>query len=252
MLNKNYNERTLWNLADDAIAHLTLQMGVSGYSWDTIHIANNNVSFSVFEADEMNTVRKVILLLIVAVSDYDDEKLIEKWVVELPNDSYVTGVSKKDWGDLFEEFPITAKAYCLDLAYNLLARKLSDRNTALFRVLFICTCLELWRMQIPPEIIVWPAWKDVHWWNVILNLTGNFSNNAQKNLSINGFGGFIDFLKIEVDKISTQEIPRNILEHLYSKNNVGTKKECSLVQWYLSKIMQESRSSKLTQLPPSA
>ena len=238
-------------MTDDFACHLALQMGLSGYNGDKILISSDTVNFSIYEEDEMNTVRKVLLLLVVGVSNYSNEALAEKRVVLLPEESYISWLEQSEWWDLFGDFPITTKVYCLQLAYNILTKKLPKRNTPLFRILYICTCLELWRLDVPPEVIVWPAWKDVHWWNVILNLTGNFSQKSSEKFTHAGFGSFIEFLKKEVENISVNEIPENILRHFYEQNWIWVRKEQSLVQKYLSQIMRESKTIS-TQSPPSA
>jgi len=240
-LNKNYREETLWFLTDDIASNLALQMWTSWFIGDKIAISPESISFEAFEEDEMNTVRKTLLLLVVAVSNYQDDALIEKWVVTLPDDSYVDGLSYEKGGDIFEHFPFTAKLYCLYRAYHLLTKKLHQRNTPLFRILYICICLELWRTKVPPEVIVWPIWWDVHWWSVIVSLTWNFSEQSRRNLIDGWFWSFVDFLKKEVERISDAEIPGNILEHFYNNNGIGVKREKSLVQGYLAQIMAQSR-----------
>lgn len=241
-LNKNYREDSLWLLTDDIVSNLALQMWTSWFVWDKISISPESISFEAFEEDEMNTVRKVLLLLVVSVSNYEDDALIEKWVVILPEEAYTGWLSQAKGGDMFGNFPFTAKVYCLYRAYHLLTKKLHQRNTPLFRILYMCICMELWRIKVPPEVIVWPIWGDVHWWSVIVALTWNFSEHSRMSLSESWFWGFIDFLKKEVATISDAEIPSNILEHFYSTHWIGVKRETSLVQSYLAQIMLESRS----------
>jgi hypothetical protein len=209
--------------------------------WFNISISPENISYSAFEQDEMNTVRKALTLLVVAVSEYHDVELLEKNIVTLPEDFVATWVDQYRWWDLFNELPLTAKSYCLYRAYHLLTDKLSQRNTPLFRVLYICTCLELWRQHIIPEIVVWPIGRDVHWWSLILQLTGNFSQRSQEKFSFQGFGNFIDILKREVEKISQSEKPENVLSHFYSMNDTSAQKHVLVVKDYLHKIMAESR-----------
>lgn len=241
-VNAHYSEKALWVFTDDLCAHLALQMEWGQFSDGcNISISPEGINYSAFEEDEMNTVRKVLTLLVVAVSEYDDTYLLEKNIVTLPEDCVATWVDSNKWWDLFKEIPLTAKSYCLYRAYHLLSDKLSQRNTSLFRVLYICTCLELWRQKVSPEMIVWPIGHDVHWWSLILRLTGNFSRNSLLDFNYQGFGNFVYFLLCEVKKLSQEDIPEIIIQSIYSRNGIQTPGQIHNVRDYLGRIMAESR-----------
>jgi len=236
--NCHYREWQLWIFARDVQAHLALQIfWCNSWNKNKIKITPDEVSFDSFEKDEMNTVRQVLTLIVVAISQYSDEVLLDKKVVELPDNPIVNNIHKSEWWDLFEQFPINAKIYCLYRAYHLLTNKLSDRNTPLFRILYICTCLELWRMQVPPEVIAWPIWKNVHWWDLIIQLSKRFSDGKMFDFTENGYVWFTRFLQEEIENISQTEIPRNVMNHFYAKNWVRVSNEVSMVQSYLDKIL---------------
>lgn len=239
--NGHYTEWQLWIFTDDVKAHLALQIfGCDTDNKKKIKITPIEVVYDSFEEDEMNTVRQVLTLIVVAISQYSDELLIEKWVVKLPENPIINNIHKSEWWDLFEQFPVNAKIYSLYRAYHLLTNKLSDRDTPLFRVLYICTCLELWRMQVPPEVIAWPIGKGVHWWDLIIQLSKRFSQNKELTFTENGYIWFTRFLRDEVNNISQAEIPKHILDHFYAKNGVRACNEVSLVQRYLNQIFQKT------------
>jgi hypothetical protein len=239
-LNKHYNEQSLGTFIDDINSHLALQMTRNNYISQGCHrisVSECWVNYSAFEEDELNSIQKVLILLVIAVSNYDQNLLIEHWVVDVPQNMLFSWISQAEWGDLFEEIPITSKIYCLHKAYHLLTKKLSIRNTPLFRLLYICTCLELWRQKISPEMIAWPMGKDVHWGDLIIQVTGNFSWSACSKYENQGFWWFIGHLKNAVEQVSKSEVPENILRHFYSTHWWNSCNTTSLVQSYLHKIM---------------
>jgi hypothetical protein len=240
-LNPKYTEKSLWIFTDDIKAHLALQMEIPRSTGFKIRISDDWVEYDAFEKDEMNTVRQVLTLLVVAVSKYEDEWLQRNWVVELPKNSVVWWVSQEDGWDLFEQFPFNAKTYSLFKAYHILTNKLLYRNTPLFQVLYICTCLELWRLGVAPEIVVWPIGRDVHWGDLILQMMWDITSGWDDFFKMNWFIWFTDSIINEIDRISESEIPDNILRNLYEKEWVWSKKEVMLVTAYLDKIMSESR-----------
>lgn len=103
----------------------------------------------------MNTVRQVLTILTVSVSNYGPSELRERGVIEMPEEAPIMKkVATIDGGDLFNTFALNSKQYYLFLAYHMLTHKLSQRDTYLFRLLYILTCLELWREKIPGELVV--------------------------------------------------------------------------------------------------
>ncbi len=248
--NERYTELSLWALTDDIGAHLLAQMiEWEKYSWYKIRISPDDVIFEAFDADEMNTVRKTLTLLVVAISNFDDSKLLDRWIVELPNDWYLSWVSHEKGGDLFKEFPYTAKSFCLTRAYRILSDKLTERNTPLFRILFIFICLELWRNRVPPEFVAWPIWQEVHWWDVIYELTGKLSPRSINKLSENWFPTFAKTLMQEVDRVSGTE---SLQEKLKSSFNfTWSWINTAIVRDYLDAIMRQSKK-QIIQSPPSA
>jgi hypothetical protein len=239
-LNIQYTEASLGLLTDDIEAHLAAQvMKWSKYNGYKISVDPNDVVFDVFEPDEMNTVRKILTLLVVATSEFLDDDLLEKWVVELPEERYLNWVDFSRWWDLFEQVPYTAKSFCLTQAYQLLSNKLSQRNTPLFRILFICTCIELWRTKVPPELLLWPAWMEVHWWNVIYELTWRLSPRSLQNLSESWFPNFISVLKSSINTVSDDEVMNRKLTSEFNFSGSGI--NAHLVRDYLEAIMRESK-----------
>jgi hypothetical protein len=240
-LNLHYTEISLWHFLDDINAHLALQTSsVSEYMpiINKILINKDGVFYDAFEKDELNSVQKVLILLAVAVSPYEDSLLEEKWVVNIPEDMLFEDIDPNIWWDLFEQVTISAKWYSLYCSYHILVEKLSSRNTPLFRLLYMCTCLELWRQRISPEMVAWPLWQWVHWWDLIYRMTGWFSKNAYLKFATGWFGGFLDYLKLAVDQVSDDESTNNSLRNLYNvKLWIGTDDQVSLVRWYITSIM---------------
>lgn len=244
-LNSAYTERRLGNFVDDINAHLSLLVSSVSHLLPIchkIHISKDEIAFDAFELDELNSVQRVLILLTIAVSPYDDSLLQEKWIVDIPEDMFFEDIEQNEWWDLFQQVVISAKGYCLFRAYHILVEKMAKRNTPLFRLLYICTCLELWRQKISPEIVAWPIWKWVHWWDLIVQLTNSFSKNAYIKFAAGGYGWFLDYLKVAVNEVSDAEVPDNIIRHFYSRNTVtGVVNQTSIVQWYLHEIMKTSK-----------
>lgn len=80
-LNSAYTERRLGNFVDDINAHLSLLVSSVSHLLPIchkIHISKNEIVFDAFERDELNSVQRVLILLTLAVSPYDDSLLQEK------------------------------------------------------------------------------------------------------------------------------------------------------------------------------
>lgn len=246
-LNSAYTEQRLWNFIDDINAHLSLLVSSISHLVPICHkikISKNEITFDAFEANELNSVQQVLILLTIAVSPYDDILLQERWIVDIPDDMFFEDIEQNQWWDLFQQVVISAKGYCLFQAYHILAEKIAKRNTPLFRLLYICTCLELWRQKISPEIVAWPIWKWVHWWDLIVQLTNSFSKNTCTKFATGWYGWFLDYLKVAMTQVSDAEVPDNIIRHFYTRNTeAGSLKQVSLVQGYLHEIMKISKKS---------
>ncbi len=79
-LNKHYDEQRLGYFTDDINSHLALQMKPSRDPLKNCHhisVSESEVSFSAFEKDELNSIQQALILLIIAVSDYDEVLLVE-------------------------------------------------------------------------------------------------------------------------------------------------------------------------------
>lgn len=163
---------------------------------------------------QMNTARQVLTILTVVVSDYDSGDLVGKGIVHLPKDiPLLRWISHSNGWDLLNEFALDGKQYYLFLAYNLLVQKLWERDTHLFRLLFTLVCLELWRQNIPWDIVAWPVGKWVHWGDVIWEMTDQISDRFRSEFADNGYPIFANALSGWVEWISSKEALLNKITH---------------------------------------
>ncbi len=103
-LNSAYTEQRLWNFIDDINAHLSLLVSSISHLVPICHkikISKNEITFDAFEANELNSVQQVLILLTIAVSPYDDILLQERWIVDIPDDMFFEDIEQNQWWDLF-------------------------------------------------------------------------------------------------------------------------------------------------------
>jgi hypothetical protein len=137
----------------------------------------------------MNTPRQVLAILGISASVYTSDELIEKKVIRIPKDAPVSD--------------LTPKQYYLFLAYNMLVNKLSERDTHLFRVLFMLVSLELWRENVSTETIAGPIGKNANFGDVVWTMMGRNSKSFIREFSENGYPTFANFLVGYLDNIAS-------------------------------------------------
>ncbi len=239
-INKLYWEDKLGNFTDLIHTDLTLLLSSQwNFFEETARIKISKDTISYARKEKLNTVNSVLLLLAVASSPYDDVLLQEKWIIYVPEDVIFKNIQPNKWGDLLHQVVLTGKWYALYRSYNILVNKLKERDTPLFRLLFICTCLGLWKQNISPELIGGPICAWLHWWNLIMSMTDDFSEATEINYAFAWYGSFISYVKEVVNRISEWEMPDIILQHLFQlNNNTWTNKNALLVQQAINQVIR--------------
>ncbi len=212
---KNYNYWVDW-ISDKSQSFLRNVIAQIAGIPSGVKISQESITWGIF-SHSLNTADRVILLLSVALSKFDDSILLEKWIIDMPKGSDIFVIRTKEWGDLFHEYVITPKIFCLHLAYHEIRGKLFERNTPLFRMLLICICLELWRLRVPSEIILWDdGLSDIDWGWLVASMTNNFSHNTTLNFSMAGYWNVIERLRAIFKANATKRVPENkVILELY-------------------------------------
>ncbi len=242
-LNETYTQERIDRFINDIILHLSYQIYTPNSTNSKISVSEDNINFSAFEKDELNTVQKTLILLVIANSEYDEYLLEDVGIVNLPQKS-VYKLSDENDGDLFWEYIFTTKTYCLHRWYHLLASKLSQRDTPLFRILLICICLGFWQKNVPSEAILWPNKEKINWWELIVNICDDFSMEKMTLFEEHGFWGIIWELKKNFEWKRIEELPKDIMDTFYTQ--VGIRKEVQIPKASLlvQKIIDEDRPNQ--------
>ncbi len=99
-LNELYTQTRIGNFTDDVSAHLAHQIHIPNSENPKLHVSEADISFSAFEKDELNTVQKTLILLVIANSPYDDYLLEDMNVVILPSHP-IYRLKDNDQGEIF-------------------------------------------------------------------------------------------------------------------------------------------------------
>ncbi len=136
-----------------------------------ISISEKGVMFDSFSDEDMNTTRTSLVLLEMAESIFSLQVqpaniTAFKEMVKIPN-GYSLTYDDAQRGDLFGSSPISHWIYCLSKAFHILRWKLELRQTPLFHLLFLKTCLLFEREWVPSGFILWKEYQSLSWFEFV-------------------------------------------------------------------------------------
>ena len=126
------------------------------------------VEYSDLEAEKLKTPQIAVILLEVADFLFKNEWVdwladLESGLIHIPESYSRIYKTQSDIWWLFGEIPISPDIFCLSQAFHLLKWKLIQRQTGLFHVLFLKTCLMPQRAHVPSEFIIWNEYWSIQW-----------------------------------------------------------------------------------------
>lgn len=171
-----YNETIIEQLRHAIAAHLSLLLS-DWYRYmpefrEKLLIHADWVIYSDLENQVLKTPQIAIILLEVADFLFKNQweaniSDIESKIINIPHSYTKAMKAQSEIGWLFWEVPILSSFFCLSQVFNLLKWKLIERQTGLFHVLFLKTCLMLEEQGVPPDFLLWNEYSSLSWLDLV-------------------------------------------------------------------------------------
>jgi hypothetical protein len=170
-----------------------------------ISISEKGVEFDSFSAEDMNSVRTALVLLEMAESIFSlqvqpaNTTAFEE-MIKIPN-GYSLSYDNPLHGDLFGSSPISRWIYCLSKAFHILKWKLEERQTPLFHLLFLKTCLLFEREWVPSGFILWKEYQSLSWFEFVRKFF------TYDDIAIAPDGAIKESLDVKIDRSGFEQYP---------------------------------------------